>query len=418
MTISTPLVRSERTSVREVLELELLDYRYPALHGLRVIGIVLVLQYHVTQSLVLVSKLPTEPGLGHALDGDLLRDGPLLRAERLSHRVDSLAVSRLGGARSPQALLFATRLFSNLPILLRGPHLPRADDRPHGDAAAQSTLRLRLSDQLQGGRHLARRPIHLQRSPPASAPKRPIHKSRSCRGGWSLGVEEHFYLLVPFLFAALRKLRTDRARLAVLVTLWLSAFVIRLVLYLHYPADLASAYVRTHTRADTLAAGVIIAYVHHRWGDRLTRWLDSPAARAAIGVPTLGCLWILLNPGIFGDGALASVFLWGTISSLMYFGFVLFLLNGGNGWIRRALSAPLFRRIATLGYGVYLVHIPICYVFINPGATALVDRWGWSMAAVWPLSLAALIGASLVMAYVMHIVIEKPSLRLRDRVAG
>jgi peptidoglycan/LPS O-acetylase OafA/YrhL len=93
-------------------------------------------------------------------------------------------------------------------------------------------------------------------------------------------------------------------------------------------------------------------------------------------------------------------------------------LNGGNGWIRRALSAPLFRRIATLGYGVYLVHIPICYVFINPGASALVDRWGWSMTAVWPLSLAALIGASLVMAYVMHIVIEKPSLRLRDRVAG
>jgi peptidoglycan/LPS O-acetylase OafA/YrhL len=66
----------------------------------------------------------------------------------------------------------------------------------------------------------------------------------------------------------------------------------------------------------------------------------------------------------------------------------------------------------------YHVTQSLVLVFINQGASALVERCGWSMAAVWPLSLVALIGGSLVLAYVMHIVIEKPSLRVRDRVAG
>ena len=58
---------------------------------------------------------------------------------------------------------------------------------------------------------------------------------------------------------------------------------------------------------------------------------------------------------------IVHVFAWGTVTSIMYFGWLLLLIHGdGDGWIHRALSAPIFRRIATLGYGVYLVHIPLC----------------------------------------------------------
>ena len=40
------------------------------------------------------------------------------------------------------------------------------------------------------------------------------------------------------------------------------------------------------------------------------------------------------------------------------------------------------------------------------------------MAIVWPVSLVALMGASLAVAYVLHVLVEKPSLRLRERLAG
>jgi len=39
---------SKKSWLRRFLELELLDDRYPALHGLRVIAIVSVVQFHVT----------------------------------------------------------------------------------------------------------------------------------------------------------------------------------------------------------------------------------------------------------------------------------------------------------------------------------------------------------------------------------
>jgi peptidoglycan/LPS O-acetylase OafA/YrhL len=242
--------------------------------------------------------------------------------------------------------------------------------------------------------------------------------------GWSLALEEQFYLAVPFLFFMLQRIEGDIGRLGVLVALWSSTFFTRLALYLH-PFGLGSGgefvdmYIRTHTRCDTLVAGIILAYVHYRWSAPISRWLESPRARAALALPSLGCLWILMHPRMFGEKAvyLVQVFSWGTLTSIMYFGWVLLVLHGGNGWVRRALSAPIFRRIATLGYGVYLVHIPLCYALITPRARELVEVWGWSMAAVWPLSVIALMLASLAVSYVLHVLVEKPSLRLRDRLA-
>jgi peptidoglycan/LPS O-acetylase OafA/YrhL len=102
----------------------------------------------------------------------------------------------------------------------------------------------------------------------------------------------------------------------------------------------------------------------------------------------------------------------------MYFGWLLLLLHGDTaGWIHRALSWPTFRKIATLGYGVYLVHIPLCDHLIVPAARALEARH-WPMALVWPMALAGLMASSTALAYVMHVLIEKPSLRVRERLAG
>jgi peptidoglycan/LPS O-acetylase OafA/YrhL len=401
MATSTTLARSEAPSLRDFLELELLDNRYPALHGLRVIGIVLVLQYHVTQSLFVALQLPmnrawakTSMTILFGMDLFFVLSGFLI-GSILLRSLDSASPRYFGRFYMRRAFRTFPLYYLVLTFLALTTALTAT--QRHNlvfDYAYLTNYRV-LSTAHNGDAFTSVMPW-----------------------GWSLGVEEHFYLLVPLLFVILRWLRTDRARLAVLGTVWLSALVVRLLLYLYYPAGLAAAYVRTHTRADTLTAGVIVAYVHHRWGDQMARWMESPAARAIVAVPTIGCLYVLLNPDIFGDDALAAVFYWGTFTSIMYVGFVLLLLHGGNGWLQRALSAPLFRPIATLGYGVYLVHLPICYAFINPGASALVRRWGWSMAAVWPLSLAALIAASLIMAYVLHVVVEKPSLRLRDRLAG
>jgi peptidoglycan/LPS O-acetylase OafA/YrhL len=242
--------------------------------------------------------------------------------------------------------------------------------------------------------------------------------------GWSLSLEEQFYLCVPFLFFGLSRLRSDVGRLVLLGAFWASAIVVRLVLFYRHPAWSAgdlydNLYFRTHTRFDTLVCGIMLAYVQQRWGKRIAVWLESPGARATLALPPLACLWLLMNPWMFGDHALllVRVFSWGTLTSLMYFAWVLLLLNGNGGWIERALSAPFWRRTATLGYGVYLLHIPLCDHAVAPVARALIKDHQWPMTAIWPLSVATLFVLSLAAAYVLHVTVEKPWLWVRDRVA-
>ncbi len=241
--------------------------------------------------------------------------------------------------------------------------------------------------------------------------------------GWSLGLEEQFYLTVPLLFFALQRLATVRARLALLTALWPLALVIRLVIYFRYrpwtDGDLYGAlYFRTHTRFDPLIAGIIIAVVHQRWGKDIAIWLKEPLNRALLALPSLGLLWVLLRPSMFGfeNVQFVHLFAWGTLTSLMYFGLVPLALYT-DGWVCRWLSAPAFRRMATLGYGVYLVHIPIIDHIMVPIAKAAQSRHV-SMLLVWPAALTSTMILSLAIGYVLHVLIEKPSLRLRERFAA
>jgi peptidoglycan/LPS O-acetylase OafA/YrhL len=133
---------------------------------------------------------------------------------------------------------------------------------------------------------------------------------------------------------------------------------------------------------------------------------------------SLACVWPLHNRIIFGreNEMLLFVFAWGTMTSVMYFGPILMLL-GGEGWIPRALGAPIFRRVATLGYGVYLVHMPIIHYGLFPIVRAL-HRRGVSMVLLWPLTFASIVLCSHAVAYLLHVFVEKPSLRLRERLAA
>jgi peptidoglycan/LPS O-acetylase OafA/YrhL len=399
---SLPLARADSWSLRRFLELDLLDNRYPALHGLRVFGVVSVVQWHVSQILVFDRKLPvntswsdTSFAIFFGMDLFFVLSGFLI-GSILLHSIDS---SGWRGIRR----FYLRRAFRTFPpyylvlaylVLVTPMSALRHHNLIYECTYLTNYVANRREDVFMGW-------------------------------GWSLGLEEQFYLTVPFLFLLLRKLRGDKARLALLLALWSSALILRIVKYRHHGEEMPlvafeSMYFRTHTRSDTLIAGLILAYVHSRWRAPISRWLESPLNRAALAMPSMLCLWLLLHPTLFGAGTvrLFHVFAWGTLTSIMYFGAVLLLLNGGPSWFQRVFSAPIFRRIATLGYGVYLVHMPVCDKLVSPVSAALVRDWHWPAELVWTLTLPAVILASLVLAYVLHVLVEKPSLRLRDRLAG
>ncbi|HEY0709645.1 MAG TPA: acyltransferase, partial [Polyangia bacterium] len=240
--------------------------------------------------------------------------------------------------------------------------------------------------------------------------------------GWSLCVEEHFYILAPLLVAGLYLFRTHRARLWLLGVLWLMPLVLRLILIWHREwldgsRYVSIAYVRTHFRFDTLVAGVIAAYLNFHFKDQIKQRLAAkgPAFKVAWFV-SAGCLLLLLATMPLTSGSdLQAAFALGTVTSLMYVPLILLLLHADIGF-GRFLSARIFLPIATLGYGIYLVHLPVLDEILLPACARALSA-GVPLAVVWIVCLALLMLVSAGIAYVLHIAIEKPALYLRDKVS-
>lgn len=387
---------------RSALSLDLLDNRYPSLHGLRVLAIISVVQYHVTWI------FGGEQGI----------------------KVDDAFM------QSSLTVFFGMDLFFILSGFLIGSILLRSIEQNGTQNLRRFYLRriartfpayyvvltfLALTTALTAAQraHLPWEYVYATNFMPLARPQIVMF------WGWSLALEEQFYLTVPLLFFVLSRMKNDERRVTLLVFLWAMSLAFRIVFYLKGRpwsdgALYDQLYFRPLTRFDTLIAGIIIAFVHRRWGAAVEAWFKDPFHRGLVSLLSLACLWVLIEPDMFGKEYVQVVhlFAWGSITSVMYLGWLLLLLHGDReGFVARMLSLSGFRKIATLGYGVYLVHIPICDRIIVPAARALEARHV-PMSVIWPLSLTALMLLSLALAYVLHVVVEKPSLRIRERIAG
>ncbi len=395
-----------KPSTREFFALSELANHFPALHGIRVLGILSVLQFHVTVSLA-ESRLLTDVNFAKSstsvffgMDLFFILSGFLI-GTMLLHEPKATATAIEGAKpKSRNALLrfYARRSFRIFPLYYVT--LTALAVMFPLTAAQKASLPFEYA-YLTNYRWLQR-------------------DTAVMMWGWSLAVEEHFYLAVPFLLAALRLVKSHTGRIAVLAVLFLSALVIRLVIYRGHAGEwthltsLHAMYIPTHARFDVLVTGVFLAYVQKHFGDRIRVMLESARARRVFFACGLAAMLFLVWPFSMEVFFFTRVFAWGTVTSFMYVPWLLLLLNA-DGPLQRWFGQRSFLRWATLGYGIYLVHIPICEELLIPLDKLLVERVGLSMAIVWPLSVWLLFLSSAAVAYVLHLLVEKPALALRDR---
>jgi peptidoglycan/LPS O-acetylase OafA/YrhL len=218
---------------------------------------------------------------------------------------------------------------------------------------------------------------------------------------WSLAVEEHFYLLLAVLFPLFARRRGSvRPLVAVLVAVLVASLALRLTGVASGVSDVRLQW-RTHFRVDALAAGVLLAVlrmhapaVFERWVAR--RWLWAAATAAGI----------YFLSGVTKDSALGST-LGYTVAYLT--GAAFLLLLHGAAWVPRA--GVLTRPMAALGryaYGVYIWH-----VF---AAEFVLDRLlGMDYGSFGPAAQLAKFGSAIVAGVLATLLLERPVLRLRDR---
>jgi peptidoglycan/LPS O-acetylase OafA/YrhL len=158
---------------------------------------------------------------------------------------------------------------------------------------------------------------------------------------WSLAVEEHFYLIIPFVIKFAKNL-----------TFWMVGVVIlsitvRLVILLSTSHWLLPTYLLTFARADALAIGVLMAA-----GFRTTKIPTS----AMLWLFFTGCAVVLLMLKMRLTTSSPAFALGGyTFFALLYACLIILAMTK---------FAPVFRvrwlrRLGTLAYCLYLIHLPV-----------------------------------------------------------
>ena len=225
---------------------------------------------------------------------------------------------------------------------------------------------------------------------------------------WSLCVEEHFYLLFPLLAWWMTRKPSLRRFVGICAGVVLAGVALRSAVWLHDSAAdpqrnwfVEDLYYPTWNRLDGLLAGVTLATIKV-FRPQLWERLGTRANTALLfGLATLGLSLWLFHDRI---GLLGNAIGWPVLS----LGLALLVFSGAHrhSWIGR-WRVPGAGWLAAISYSLYLVHKAVFHMVDTAFGAQLAGR---GLAAFAIFGLAALLAAA-----VLHYLVERPFLALRER---
>lgn len=230
---------------------------------------------------------------------------------------------------------------------------------------------------------------------------------------WSLCVEEHFYLVLPLLAAALAGRIDRRGFVALCVFLVSAGVILRGAIWLHEARAQVAAgvdavtwygralYYPTWNRLDGLLAGLCLAMLRVFRPDHWVRWQQRANLMLTLGLVLLGLaiasFWSRISP-------VGNTVGWPLLSAAM--ALLVFAAASRHSWIG-ARALPGVGWLAAVSYSLYLTHTAVA---------ALVHRnlghWldGHGLITFTGYALAVLAAGA-----VLHYAVERPGLMLRER---
>lgn len=321
----------------------------PALDGLRAIAVVAVMIYHADEAWLPGGYLGVE--VFFAISGYLITALLISEFDR-TDRIDFLAFWKRR----------ARRLLPALGVLLVGVAMLAVFTAPDalGSLWGQSTAALAY---VMNWSLIATEQSYFE-----SFGRPPLLQHL-----WSLAIEEQFYLLMPALFLAGRRLLGRRLTLvAVLVGAGLSTAA----MWTRFDplADPSRLYYGTDTRAAGILVGVALAMVWRPWAAG-PAWAERLRSSPIPDLVGLACLGILLTQLVTLGAYDARLYRGGfLLVAVLTLGIVAAVSSPGS-LLAVPLSIRPLRWIGLRSYGLYLWHWPV-FMVLRPGVDTIVaDPW-------------------------------------------
>jgi peptidoglycan/LPS O-acetylase OafA/YrhL len=169
---------------------------------------------------------------------------------------------------------------------------------------------------------------------------------------WSLAVEEHFYLVLPALYMALRRFDlTARAQLAVFLSLCVASVAWRAALVLHFHSVPDRTYFATDTRFDSMLFGCCLAVFKNPALDLPKR--DRPSSLDVALL--LGGLLLLLFSFVNRDPVFRETWRY-SLQGIGLFPMFLTAVRFPKWGPYPFLQLRFVRYVGTISFTLYLVH--------------------------------------------------------------
>jgi len=231
---------------------------------------------------------------------------------------------------------------------------------------------------------------------------------------WTLAVEEHFYLLLPFLLAMLVAVGRIRMLLPICIACGLTCLALRGLSV--WTSD--QFYVRmaaTHLRIDALMCGVGIRAV----AEHLPDWFRAMRGYRTVLICAGAACWSL---NLFIEPStpfIRTIGLTGTYVGSAAFLVAAYNTTAGDFSRWKRLAVPLASLIAWIGvysYGIYLWHVTAMGMLEREVAGRLLTDASVAPAGIWLISAIVACGGAVIVGVVTSKLVEWPLLRLRERI--